>query len=60
MLTLSSKFAAKLREKAGAFKRETKTRDNCHITFVTTFGLRRNQYSSIVQSEVTLDDLFQE
>lgn len=57
---IDAEYAAKLREKAGAFKRETKTRGNCHITFVTTFGLRRNQYSSIVQSEVTLDDLFQE
>ena len=55
---IDAEYAAKLREKVGAFKRETGTRSNCHLTFVTTFGLRRNKYSSIVQSEVTLDDLF--
>ena len=32
--------------------------DNCHLTFVTTYGLRRNAHSAMVQSEVTLDDLF--
>lgn len=51
-------YAEKLREKIGAFKRETGTRGNCHLTFVTTYGLRRNPHSSMVQSEVTLDDLF--
>ena len=51
-------YAEKLREKIGAFKRETGTRDNCHLTFVTTYGLRRNAHSAMVQSEVTLDDLF--
>ncbi len=42
----------------GAFKRETGTRANCHLTFVTTYGLRRNANSAMVQSEVTMDDLF--
>ena len=55
---IDAAYAEKLREKIGAFKRETGTRDNCHLTFVTTYGLRRNPHSSMVQSEVTLDDLF--
>lgn len=29
-----------------------------HLTLVTTFGVKQNMYSGIVQSEVTLDDLF--
>lgn len=29
-----------------------------HLTYVTTYGLKRNKHSGIVQSEVTLDDLF--
>ncbi|MBP5545505.1 MAG: ATP-binding protein [Kiritimatiellae bacterium] len=56
--SIDAGYAASLREKVGAFKRETGTRANCHLTFVTTYGLRRNKYSSIAQSEVTLDDLF--
>lgn len=29
-----------------------------HLTFVTTYGVKFNQYSGIVQKQVTLDDLF--
>ena len=28
------------------------------IVFVTTYGVESNQYSGIVQKQVTLDDLF--
>lgn len=55
---IGADYAARLREKVGAFKRETGTHGNCHLTFVTTYGLRRNIHCGIVQSEVTLDDLF--
>ena len=57
---IDAEYASRLREKVGAFRRETGVRGNCHLTFVTTYGLRRNAYSGIVQSEVTLDDLFRE
>ena len=57
---IDAEYETRLREKIGAFKRETKTRDNCHLTMVTTYGVRRNLHSGIVQSEVTLDDLFKE
>lgn len=55
---IDAAYAASLREKIGAFRRETGTRGNCHLTFVTTYGLRKNGQSGMVQSEVTLDDLF--
>ena len=55
---IDSGCAERLREKIRAFKRETGTKDNCHLTFVTTYGLLRNANASMVQSEVTLDDLF--
>ena len=57
---IDAAYAANLREKVGAFRRESGTRGNCHLTFVTTYGLRRNAYIGIVQSEVTLNDLFRE
>lgn len=57
---IDAAYAAKLREKVGAFRRESGTRGNCHLTFVTTYGLRRNGNSGVVQSEVTLDDLFKD
>ena len=57
---IDAAYAASLREKIGAFRRETGTRGNCHLTFVTTYGLRKNGPSGMVQSEVTLDDLFKD
>lgn len=40
------------------FLRETKTRKTVHTTMVTTYGVEHNAYWNDVQSEVTMDDLF--
>jgi len=58
--TIDKDYENKLRERQELFRKETKTRKALHITFVTTYGLVKNKYSGIVQSEVTLDDLFEE
>ena len=29
-----------------------------HLLFVTSFGIKQNEYTSLVQNELTLDDLF--
>lgn len=50
---------ASMRRKVSAFKRETGTRKAVHVTYVTTYGLAKNKYAGNVQSEVTLDDLFE-
>jgi AAA+ ATPase superfamily predicted ATPase len=47
-----------LRNKKYAFKNETKTRKAVHITMITTYGIKRNEYWNNIQSEVTMDDLF--
>jgi AAA+ ATPase superfamily predicted ATPase len=47
-----------LRNKISTFRRETKTRKACHLTMITTFGVKQNKYSGMVQSQVTLEDLF--
>ena len=48
------------RERKELFRETTGTRKAVHLTYVTTYGLKRNMHSGIVQSEVTLDDLFKE
>ena len=53
-------YARKLRERIALFKEETATRKSVHLTFVTTYGLKRNGNADVVQSEVTLDDLFKD
>ena len=40
------------------FKKATGTKKAVHLTYVPTYGMKRNKHSGIVQAEVTLDDLF--
>ncbi len=47
-----------LRNKMATFRAETKTRKTLHLTLITTFGLLRNAYAGIAQSEVVAEDLF--
>ena len=51
-------YDAELRRKAATFAGVTGTKKALHLTLVTANGLVRNQYSSRVQSQVGLDDLF--
>jgi hypothetical protein len=51
-------YAEKMRNKAFAFGNETGSVATTHLTFVTTYGVKRNAYSNMVQSEVLLDNLF--
>jgi AAA+ ATPase superfamily predicted ATPase len=56
---IDEKYDLELRNKAGAFSRETKTKKAVHITMVTTYGVRQNKYSSVLQSEVRMENLFE-
>lgn len=47
-----------LRNKKGTFIQETKTRKSVHLTMVTTYGIKQNEYAGSIQSEVKMDDLF--
>jgi hypothetical protein len=53
-------YAERLLNKREAFIAETKTRDGVHLTLVSTTGLKKHTYSDIIQSEVSIDDLFAE
>ena len=52
-------YASALENKINAFVSETQTRKSVILTLISTFGIKKNKYSSLVQSEVMLDDLFQ-
>ncbi|MDR3366353.1 MAG: AAA family ATPase [Prevotellaceae bacterium] len=56
--TIDRKYDEILRNKREAFVRETKTRKAVHLTMITTYGVKQNEYSGLVQSEVKMDDLF--
>lgn len=52
-------YSGKLLERAETFRHSVKTNKALHLTFITTYGLKQNMYSSTVQNELTLDALFQ-
>ena len=55
---IDAEYEQKLRNKKSAFIDATNTRKAVHLTMVTTFGIKANAYSGIVQNEITLEDLF--
>ena len=55
---ISAKEESALRNKIAVFETESRTRKAVHLTMVTTFGVAKNSHSGIVQSEITLNDLF--
>lgn len=56
---IDKEYYDRLRNKVEAFRQQTKTRKALQIVFVTTYGVKQNAYSGIVQGQVTLDDLFE-
>jgi AAA+ ATPase superfamily predicted ATPase len=56
--TITQEYEEKLREKIETFRLEISPRKAIHLLLLTTFGVKQNQYSGIVQNEVILDDLF--
>ncbi len=44
--------------KLSTFANETATRKSLILTLVTTYGVKPNTYSGIVQKELVIDDLF--
>lgn len=56
--SINAEYERNLRNKKSVFIDSTKTRKAVHLTMVTTYGVRQNSHSGIIQSEVTLEDLF--
>ena len=52
-------YDQKLRNKVAVFRQETNCRKTIQLSMITTFGVQKNKYSSIVTNEVLLDDLFE-
>ncbi|MDR2232979.1 MAG: AAA family ATPase [Tannerella sp.] len=56
--TVTKTYDADLQHKRNVFMDETNTKKSVHITMITTYGVKRNEYRNNIQSEATLDDLF--
>lgn len=55
---LTPSYLAKLIERKESFRRSTSTTKALHLTLITSCGLKRNAQTDMIQSQVTLDDLF--
>ncbi|MDR2467157.1 MAG: ATP-binding protein [Prevotellaceae bacterium] len=58
-LVIDKDLNADLRRKKQVFKDETKTRKSVHTTLISAYGIKPNACSRDIQSEVTMDDLFE-
>ena len=47
-----------LRNKMETFRAATNCKKSIQLVMVTTYGVRKNKYSGLVQNQITLDDLF--
>ena len=53
-------YDLELRDKMGTFRAVTGTKKAVQLVMITTYGVKQNMYSSLVQNEVTIEDLFVE
>ena len=56
--SIGAKYAAELENKLSVLREETQTDKSLHLTVITSSGVKRNEYSYLVHSQVRLDDLF--
>jgi len=55
---ISEAYEKTIMERLSFFKHVTKTKKALNCTFITTYGVKPNSHSGIVNSEIKMDDLF--
>ncbi len=55
---ISGEYAAKIRERESLFEKQTKTKKALRCTFITTYGVKTNHNSEIVDNQIKVEDLF--
>lgn len=56
--SITKQYDMELRNKKSVFINETKVKKGIHLTMITTYGVKQNEYWGNIQSEVIMDDLF--
>jgi AAA+ ATPase superfamily predicted ATPase len=56
---ISQEYAQKLKDRLDAFAEQTGTTKTLFLTMITTYGVKRNQYASLIRNELTMDALFE-
>ena len=55
---IDANYANNIRNKVAVFRQETNTKKTIFVTMITTYGIVDNQYSGLVQNQLTAEDLF--
>lgn len=55
---ITSSYMQHILKRRELFRQATGTKKALHLTFITTYGLAKNAQYSMIQSEITMDDLF--
>ncbi len=55
---ITKDYDLKLRDKIGTFSEVTKCRKTIQLIMITTYGVKKNMYSGVINNQVILDDLF--
>ena len=56
--SISKQYVGILRDRTSLFRHVEKTKKDLRITFITTYGVKNNEHSGIIDNEVVLADLF--
>ena len=58
--TIDKDYEQNLRRKISRFIEVSDTKKSIQLTFITTYGVKKNMYSGRVTNQVILSDLFKE
>ena len=50
--------AQKIRKRLKAYQEQTGSRNGLYMTLITTYGLKHNTHSDVIDTVITLNDLF--
>ena len=56
--SISGAYSEKIRDRESSFRASVKTKKALRCTFVTTHGVKTNDYSDIVDNHILVEDLF--
>ena len=56
--SINASYDKNLRHKLSTFQEETHCKNALHLTLITTYGLKFNEYAGRIQKVITMNDLF--
>jgi AAA+ ATPase superfamily predicted ATPase len=57
---IDADYSLSLKNKVEAFRKATDTKKTLSIAMITTYGVKQNKYSNLVNNQILLSDLFRE